>query len=86
MITQANLVKKGIYKHYKQKYYEVFEIARHSETLEEMVFYRMLHDDFSYWVRPLTMFIEEIEIEGKTLPRFEFVSSKTASEFFETLG
>lgn len=75
-------IKRGIYEHYKKKYYEVLDVARHSETLEEMVFYRMLTDDFSLWVRPLAMFVEDIEIEGKKIPRFKFVSSQTAKDFF----
>ena len=74
------LPKKGIYKHYKQKYYEVLETVRHSETLEELVLYRMLSDS-SLWVRPVSMFIEHIEMNGQRVPRFEFISSQTAEEF-----
>lgn len=76
-------IKKGIYLHYKNKYYEVLDIARHSETLEEMVFYRMLADDFSLWVRPLSMFIEDIDLHGKRVPRFKFISSQTSQDFLK---
>ena len=65
----------GKYKHYKGKLYEVIGIARHSETLEELVVYRALYQNEgeNLWVRPLKMFLEEVEIEGKKIPRFEFL-------------
>jgi cyclomaltodextrinase len=68
-------LKLGKYKHYKGKEYEVVGIARHSETLEELVVYKALYqnDGENIWVRPLTMFIEEVEIEGKKMSRFEFL-------------
>jgi hypothetical protein len=68
-------LKLGKYKHYKGKQYEVIGIARHSETLEELVVYRALYqvDGENLWVRPLKMFLEEVEIEGKKMPRFEFL-------------
>lgn len=77
-------IKKGIYEHYKKKYYEVFDVVRHSETLEYLVFYRKLSDDFSLWVRPLTMFLENVDIQGEKVPRFKFISSKNYKEFLET--
>lgn len=61
----------GKYEHYKGKKYEVIGIARHSETMEELVVYR--HDDGALWVRPLAMFIEEVEVNGQKLPRFRYV-------------
>ena len=67
------MLKLGKYKHYKQKYYQVIAVAKHSETKEELVVYRKLYDDFGLWVRPLSMFIENVEVEGKILPRFEFI-------------
>ena len=63
----------GIYKHYKGKLYEVVGTARHSETLEEMVVYKALYqpEGENLWVRPLKMFTEELEVEGKKIKRFE---------------
>ncbi len=66
-------MKAGKYQHYKGPYYEVLDIARHSETEEEMVVYRTLYGDFSLWVRPLDMFTQEVLHEGKKVQRFRYV-------------
>lgn len=66
-------VKTGIYRHYKGNLYQVLHTARHSETEETLVVYRALYGDYGVWVRPLVMFSESVEIDGKTLPRFELV-------------
>ena len=63
----------GRYRHYKGKEYEVIGVARHSETLEELVVYRALYGDKGLWVRPRAMFVERVEIEGKLVARFEYV-------------
>lgn len=76
-------VEKGIYEHYKKKYYEVIDIARHSETLEYMVVYRMLAEDFSLWVRPANMFLEQVEINGKKIPRFKFITAQNSKDFLK---
>ncbi len=71
-------IKKGKYQHYKGKMYEVIGIARHSETLEELVVYKALYDSEEFgnqavWVRPKKMFTETVKVEGKEMPRFRFV-------------
>ena len=66
-------VKLGKYKHYKGKSYEVVGIAKHSETLEELVVYRALYGKNDLWVRPLKVFLEEVEVDGKKVPRFIFI-------------
>ena len=54
---------KGIYKHFKGDYYLVEDIAKDSETKEEMVVYRRLYGDGSLWVRPKGMFLSEVDHE-----------------------
>lgn len=66
-------VKLGKYRHFKGNEYEVIGIARHSETLEEMVVYRALYGDGGLWVRPARMFTETVEREGKVFPRFTYI-------------
>ena len=66
----------GIYRHYKGHEYEVLGVAHHSETLEALVVYKARYDSEEFgpdalWVRPLAMFTEIVEIEGKTIPRFQ---------------
>jgi hypothetical protein len=68
-----NKIKIGKYRHYKGKEYEVIGIAKHSETLEEMVVYRALYGEGELWVRPLKMFLEEVEVDGKKVARFEYI-------------
>ena len=63
----------GRYRHYKGNEYEVIGVARHSETLEEFVVYRALYVDHGLWVRPRMMFTEAVEVDGRSLPRFEFM-------------
>ena len=66
-------LKPGIYRHYKNKEYQVYEVAHHSETEEAFVVYRCLYDDYSLWIRPLSMFTETVTIDGKSQPRFTFI-------------
>lgn len=65
-------IKLGRYQHYKGNFYEVIGVAKHSETLEELVVYRTLYGDGGLWVRPLEMFLETVELSGKSIPRFRF--------------
>lgn len=67
------MIEKGKYKHYKGNYYEVIDVAKHSETLEEMVVYRALYGEFGLWVRPASMWNEEVEVNGEIHKRFEKV-------------
>lgn len=64
------LLQPGRYRHYKGKFYEVIDVARHSETEEQLVVYRCLYGDFSLWVRPLEMFLEMVEVNGQPVQRF----------------
>ena len=72
-------IQKGIYLHFKGGKYEVLDVVRHSETLETMVLYRHLPVDGELWVRPLAMFMETIERDGNSTPRFQFIGDATQS-------
>lgn len=67
----------GIYRHFKGNQYQVIDIVRHSETTEEMVLYKPLYKSKDFpnqmWVRPIGMFLETVERDGKKFPRFELV-------------
>ncbi|MEE4661223.1 MAG: DUF1653 domain-containing protein [Halieaceae bacterium] len=60
----------GRYRHYKGKDYRVLYVATHSETGEKLVVYQTLYGDFDYWVRPLAMFVETVDVDGQAVPRF----------------
>ena len=70
-------MKTGIYKHFKTgNLYKVIGVGKHSETLEDLVFYEALYDNkmSKLWARPLSMFTEEvIAPDGIKKPRFSFV-------------
>ncbi len=66
-------IKPGRYCHFKGKEYEVLGVARHSETQEELVVYRALYGDFGLWVRPVSMWNETVERDGKTFRRFTYI-------------
>ncbi|PCJ48667.1 MAG: hypothetical protein COA74_08130 [Gammaproteobacteria bacterium] len=65
-------LKLGFYKHFKGNRYQVIDVARHSETLEEYVVYRALYGDKGLWIRPLEMFMESIKRDDKTIQRFQY--------------
>ena len=66
-------IKPGRYRHFKGKKYEVLGVARHSETDEKLVVYRALYGDFGLWVRPVSMWNETVERDGKTFRRFTYI-------------
>lgn len=71
-------IKLGVYRHYKGNLYQVVDLVCHSETLEWLVLYVPLYDHDGMpdkWVRPFAMFVEEIELEGKKVPRFEYIDN-----------
>ena len=68
-------IKPGTYRHYKGKDYQVIGTAQHSETLETLVVYKPLYKDSGLWVRPLAMFIENVSVDGKLIPRFKLLSA-----------
>ncbi|EJM43492.1 Protein of unknown function (DUF1653) [Pseudomonas sp. GM33] len=69
-------IQPGLYQHYKGPMYRVFSVARHSESEEEVVFYQALYGDCGFWVRPLSMFLESVEVDGEQVPRFALVQAE----------
>ncbi|MBO5059569.1 MAG: DUF1653 domain-containing protein [Clostridia bacterium] len=69
------MIKKGYYRHFKGNIYELLGIAKHSETLEEMVVYRACYQAEGLWVRPLSMWEEEVMHEGRRVKRFEYIGN-----------
>ena len=65
-------IKIGKYKHFKGGQYEVIGLAKHSETLEEMVLYKNMSTG-EFWARPIKMFLGEVEYKGKKVLRFEYL-------------
>ncbi|HRZ30168.1 MAG TPA: DUF1653 domain-containing protein [Candidatus Paceibacterota bacterium] len=71
-------IKPGIYQHYKGGKYRVLGVAKHSETLEDLVIYEALYDNkmSKLWARPAGMFLEEVEVDGQKVSRFKFISDQ----------
>lgn len=70
--SKARTIKVGKkYRHFKGMEYLVLYHAKHSETLEDLVVYQALYGEHGIWVRPLAMFLEQVEVEGKLVRRFE---------------
>ena len=67
-----NKIKPGLYEHFKGGRYEVIGLAKHSETMEDMVVYRHTGKE-EMWVRPAKMFKEVVERDGKKTPRFKYI-------------
>ncbi|MCF0132468.1 MAG: DUF1653 domain-containing protein [Blautia sp.] len=66
-------IRMGKYRHFKGNEYEVIGVARHSETMEEMIVYRALYGGGGLWVRPASMWDETVERDGKTFQRFTYI-------------
>ncbi|MBP3673246.1 MAG: DUF1653 domain-containing protein [Oscillospiraceae bacterium] len=66
-------LKPGKYRHFKGNEYELIAVAKHSETMEEMVVYRALYGEKGLWVRPAAMWSETVERDGYCGPRFQYV-------------
>ncbi len=66
-------IKLGTYRHYKGNTYKVLHIAKHSEILEDMVVYQDVNVPDKIWVRPVSMWNDDVEIDGKIVKRFELM-------------
>ena len=72
----SNEIKPGLYRHFKGNQYRLISVATHSETLEKYVVYQALYGEREIWVRPASMWNEEIERDGKRFKRFEFIGEE----------
>lgn len=72
-VTTQELKTPGRYRHYKGSDYDVYEVATHSEDESSLVVYRPCYGEKALWVRPLSMFKEEVLVEGKSVPRFAYI-------------
>ena len=72
-MSTACSVRPGRYRHFKGNEYRVHFVARHSETLEEMVVYEALYGQGGYWVRPVSMWNEKVFWQGQEVPRFQWI-------------
>ena len=66
-------VKLGKYRHFKGNEYELIGVAHHSESLEDYAVYRALYGEGELWIRPLAMFFEKVERDGKIFDRFTYI-------------
>lgn len=66
----------GVYRHYKGNNYQVLYLAKHSETLEDMVVYRALYGERGIWVRPASMWNEMVDYQGKQVKRFTYIETE----------
>ena len=74
----------GRYRHYKGNEYTVLGVARHSETLEQLVVYRQEYGDRGLWVRPAAMFAETLVVNGQPVPRFQLIGQPQGLPGFAT--
>jgi len=74
----------GRYRHFKGGLYEVLGLAKHSETLEELVVYRALYGEGGLWVRPLAMFRGSVTLDGREVPRFTRLPDETETNANES--
>ncbi len=70
-----DMLQPGVYRHFKGNEYELLYVAAHSETMEPMVVYRALYGERGVWVRPLAMWIEQVDRDDYHGPRFAFVGA-----------
>ncbi len=69
-------LKPGKYRHFKGNEYELLFTATHSETRETMVVYRALYGEQGIWVRPESMWVEQVERDGYSGPRFQYIDTE----------
>ena len=66
----------GVYRHYKGNHYQVLYLAKHAETLKDMVVYQALYGERGIWVRPASMWNETVDYQGKQVKRFTYIETE----------
>ena len=79
-MSEVKEITPGKYRHYKGNEYEVFDVATHSEDDSIYVVYRPLYGDRALWIRPFEMFIQSVDVDGKSVPRFEYLGEMPEDE------
>lgn len=71
-------IKPGVYEHFKGKRYRVIGVGKHSETLEDVVFYEALYENdlAKLWARPVESFVGEVEVNSQKVPRFKYIGDE----------
>lgn len=78
LVSSKEVLKKGLYQHYKGPLYRVIDVAQHSETEEVLVVYQALYGEKGIWARPLSMFAETTTVDGVEKPRFAYCEEQSA--------
>lgn len=86
LATPMKSLPNGTYRHYKGNLYEVIGTARHSETEEWHVIYKTCYGDYSTWIRPLSMFTENVEVNGQLTPRFTYIEEQKKNRHTNTFA
>lgn len=75
---ELSKIQPGVYQHYKGGMYRVHGLVKHHETLEDLVLYETLYENplSRFWIRPVDVFLEEIDREGERVPRFRYVGEE----------
>lgn len=74
------MIKKGYYLHFKGNHYLVIDVAKHSETEEELVVYKSMKDESQLWVRPLELFLSpKVLPDGSAVERFKYIGESLSS-------
>lgn len=77
-------IQPGRYRHFKGGEYEVIDLVLHSETEETLVLYRPLYGEGRLWVRPLDLFCDHKELDGRTVPRFQRIDDAAPVQDLQT--
>lgn len=79
-MTNTEIRPGQIWRHFKGGVYRVLYLAKHSETGEDLVIYTKNGGDGTVWARPASMWLETVERDGKSQPRFELILENSCED------